>query len=345
MKRLFYLSLILIFLLSACAGRPRTRITEEVPEYSPLSPPEGVLMVPENLLQRIKQNGRDINKYFLLDDDGNIMVKADIKDQGTDYELSYDLEGAASSGPSAYVVPFIIRKKDTTASYGDSLIWKPGSGREGLLLSLDDDYMEIWEQNFDLFDKYGGRITFFIQGAYDPLLTGPFCIKALGKGHDVGYHSLNHLDLRKVSGETFTKETIGSAEPFRNNGIVFSSFAYPFGFSETWMHEALIPPFKILRGYGVTYRLYTEAEIRSGYIISRAIDNTVIKGEEEFIRVVNGMLRTVKFLDNGLILPLTTHTIEDSAAWGISRKRLEYLLQSANELKLKFYRYRDFAEP
>jgi len=52
---------------------------------------------------------------------------------------------------------------------------------------------------------------------------------------------------------------------------------------------------------------------------------------------------TVKFIDKKLVLPLTTHDISAAAAWGISPRRLEYLLKTAGELGVAFYCYSDFA--
>jgi hypothetical protein len=110
------------------------------------------------------------------------------------------------------------------------------------------------------------------------------------------------------------------------------------------MHEILLEHYGLLRGYGTTYRLYDEEGISAGYVGSRAIDNTVIKGDEYFDRSIALMLRTVKFLGKGFVLPLTTHTISEEAAWGISPQRLEYLLKTAGDLKLNFYLYSDFAK-
>jgi hypothetical protein len=72
------------------------------------------------------------------------------------------------------------------------------------------------------------------------------------------------------------------------------------------------------------------------------MDTTLCRGEDHFQKTILSMLCTVKFLGNRQILPLTTHDISDDAAWGISAERLEFLLQSASDLKLKFYRYSDF---
>jgi hypothetical protein len=106
------------------------------------------------------------------------------------------------------------------------------------------------------------------------------------------------------------------------------------------MYEALGEVFSVLRGFGVTYRLYTAEAIQAGYISSKSIDNTQYKNDEAFKADIRAMLRVVKF--SGGVLPLTTHTIAANAAWGITPERLEYLLKTAVELKLKFYRYRDF---
>jgi peptidoglycan/xylan/chitin deacetylase (PgdA/CDA1 family) len=292
------------------------------------------------MLQRIRQNGNDINRYFILDENRQIIVKADLEDKAGDFEIIYDLVNAELLGASSYRVGFSARNKLSDESIEDSFIWRLRTGSAGLLLSFDDDHIASWEQHLDLFDEYGARVTFFLQGEYHPFST-----LALSRGHDVGYHSLNHLDLRRVSQEVFIQETLEPLEAFKREGVSFSAFAYPFGFSEPWMQEILLQSYSVLRGYGVTYRLYDEAVVRSGFISSRAIDNIVISGEENFNRLTNSMLRTLKFLENGMILPLTTHEISDSASWGITPRRLEFLLKTAKDLDLVYYRFRDFGNP
>ncbi|MDR2103191.1 MAG: polysaccharide deacetylase family protein, partial [Treponema sp.] len=215
--------------------------------------------------------------------------------------------------------------------------WAPKEDAAGVLLSFDDNYEDIWEKNFDLLDRYGARVTFFVLGE-----PGPFCVKALNRGHDVGYHSAHHLNLPKVSRDVFFAETLAGIEAFRNSGIPLAGFAYPFGLWEPWMLEALAPSFAVQRGYGVTYRLYDRAAIREGYISSKAIDNILYQDDGEFEQLLSLMLRTVKFIGGDRVLPLTTHTISDTAEWGIKPRRLEYILKTIRDLGLKFYRYSDF---
>jgi hypothetical protein len=330
--RSFLLFLLPAFLLYACASRPRPTAEKVKGLPPPIKQPF------EQALEKVKQNGKDIDKYFILDEQGRIVVKAGLRHENVNFEIIYDLENSRVLEGSAHEVGFSCRDIESGMLLKDTLVWNPFASDAGLLLSFDDDYTDSWERYFDLFDKYKARVTFFIQGR-----PSSFCARAINRGHDVGYHGLNHLDLRKMSRNEFNLETIESVKPFRDAGFPLLSFAYPYGFYESWMHDALLRSFGTLRGYGVTFRLYSEAEIRRGYISSRAIDNTVIPSDDVFYRLVTLMFKTAKFLDKKLVLPLTTHDISANAAWGISPRRLEYLLKTANDLGLVFYCFSDFA--
>ncbi|GHV53304.1 hypothetical protein AGMMS49579_11850 [Spirochaetia bacterium] len=341
----FYLLSLLAF-LAACTSRPALRVEEPIPEAPPENIPEDFPFPEETytamdlVIQRVKRNGGDIKKYFLLDGDYHIIIKADIPgsdDSGAEFEVVYDLENALPLDGSRLTVDFLAEEKSTGLRREDKLLWTAGEDSAGILLGFDDNYEAQWENYFDLFDRYGARVTFFVQE------QGPFCAEALRRGHDIGFHTLHHPDLRKVSREVFLAETISPVDAFRQSGVGLSSFAYPFGFSEPWMHETLAGSFGIQRGYGTSFRIYNEEALRAGYISSRAIDNTVIKDDEDFDRYVALMLRTLKFLGGDHILPLTTHDISETAPWGITPRRLEYTLKTARDLNLKFYRYSDFA--
>ncbi|MDR1469835.1 MAG: polysaccharide deacetylase family protein [Spirochaetaceae bacterium] len=206
----------------------------------------------------------------------------------------------------------------------------------GILLGFDDNYYAGWEAAFSLFDRYGAKVTFFVQG------NPAFCLNALEKGHDIGYHTENHVDLRNVDRATWTYETLDSARALRESGVPLAAFAYPFGFSDPWMNEELLQHYAIIRGFGVTPRFYTKEEIASGVITSKSIDNTVIPDDAAFYEMIGELLQTVKAAGN-LIVPLTTHNIDDGAQWGIRRDRLEFLLRTASEMGLRFYTYREVA--
>ena len=292
----------------------------------------------EQIIRRIKQNGEDIKKYYVLNNQGYPVVKADLIYTNKQYEVTYFIENAELLTNGYYIIPFILAEKGAGVGIGDNLRWKPVKGRAGLLLSMDDAFIENWEKHFDLFDKYGARFTFFVQGRYTPFMS-----KAINRGHDVGYHSLNHRDLRGMSNWNLQTEVIEPAQVIRRQGIPLSSFAFPYGFSDSRIRNILSEQFSVLRGYGTTIRIYNENEINSEYIISYAIDNAVIPNDIRFMHTIVLLLRTVKFMGDGWVLPLTSHDISNTA-WGITPARLELILYAAAFLNLHFYCYSDFAQ-
>jgi peptidoglycan/xylan/chitin deacetylase (PgdA/CDA1 family) len=325
-------------MLSSCASRPSVVVPEmgEIPETR--EAPE-IGEVPERsfmdwITAKVKAGDPDLKKYFLSDPDSGPGGGADFEGEEGCFMVRYDLRNARPLDASRFRVGFSVENKSTGEIREDELIWIVREDHGGILLSMDDNYEDAWEGSFDLFDRYGARLTFFVLGD-----VSPFCRKALERGHDIGYHSVHHLNLLKVSREAFFEETLEGAEGFKKEGIPLAAFAYPYGFWEDWMHRELSGTYRMVRGFGVRFHLYDEESLREGYVASASIDNIVYKSDREFEDTVTLMLRTAKFI--GGILPLTSHTIADDAPWGITRRRLEYLLQNAAALKLRFYRYSD----
>ncbi|MDR0569520.1 MAG: polysaccharide deacetylase family protein [Spirochaetaceae bacterium] len=315
-KGFFLKNILLAICLASCASQ---RAVREEPRADPLA----------QTAETVKKNGG--TKYFILDENKDPIVKADFPGG---FEAIYDLKRAEPDGENGFAVPFSVRSED--AVWYDWLYWTIPEDAAGILLAFDDNYQEVWERYFGLLDKYGARATFFVQGRYCE-----FCPLALSRGFDIGYHTLNHLNLPKVSREVFLEECLSEVPEFRQAGVPLTAFAYPFGLSEPWMHEELWGTFTLLRGYGVTFRVYEKKDIQEGYISSKAIDNILFKKDDDFKKMIDLILLSLKFLGGDRILPLTTHTVSDDADWGIKPQRLEYLLRTANALKLAFYRYQD----
>ncbi|MDR0401159.1 MAG: polysaccharide deacetylase family protein [Treponema sp.] len=344
-KGLFRLGppVLLALVLASCTSRPAALQVSPVPEHPspPAAVPRPVESPPpvethravEELAALVREDSPEIKKYFFQDDDAAIRVRADWES----FRITYDLENARPSPGGAYwEVDFSIREGGREY-VRDTLRWTPSPGEAGVLLALDDDYQSQWRRHFDLFDRYGARVTFFVTGGFSP-----FCREALDRGHDIGCHTLNHLNLLNVSRDLFFEETVAAAESFRREGIPLRAFAYPYGFSEPWMREALASTFSVQRGFGVRYRLYSRESVRAGYIGSISVDNTVYKSDAEFEAALAMMLRAAKFIGGDSIVPLTTHSIEEDADWGISPRRLEFLLKTIGELKMRYYLYGDF---
>ena len=321
----------------------------------------------EDALKIIKKNSPSVKKHFeprevIVSGSGyrsveDIVVKGELLVDGSEFAVSYNFAAASAGDGNTFYIPFYAEDLKNGVSYNDTLSWNPSEEEAGLLLSFDDNYWNTWRQYFPLFDSYNAKVTFFVQGSLEPqdsadpdgvLSAGDdgledFCFEALSRGHSLGFHTINHLDLTKVSPETFYSETIEAAGAFFKKNIPLSAFAYPFGFSQPWMHEALAPVFSVTRGYGTNIR-FCDTEIASnGYIVSKAIDNIIYPDKDKFENDMRLILLAAKFTGH-CVVPFTTHDISDEAQWGIEQNRLEFLLKTARDLKLKFYTYSAFRE-
>jgi hypothetical protein len=342
-------ALMVTLVFFSCATGVRVRDTpppEYVPEAAEVAEsgdtaerPEVALVPFESVTERIKLNSSEIKKYVELDDAGGIIVKGSIDGA----VVVYDLENAVPDDDAAcLLVGFTARRDDGAVLDSGTLRWDMTVSSDaafpaGVLLAFDDDHFASWEKFFPLFDRYDARVTFFAQGDYTP-----FWERASEKGHEMGYHSLNHVDLRNVDEKTLAAEVFEPLEVFKKQGFAPEAFAYPFGFSSAALNCRLRERFRILRGFGVTFRLYDAEAVRGGYVAAKSIDNTTNKDDAAFYAGMTFMLRVVKFLGDGTFLPLATHEISDSALWGITPSRLEFLLETAYSLRLRFYRYGDF---
>ncbi|MDL2229000.1 polysaccharide deacetylase family protein [Treponema sp. OttesenSCG-928-L16] len=327
-------ALVCFLLFSCAAGRPAVSGPEDTPGISyPAENMEEEFTPIDRIAAQIAAGFDTIDKYFEKDPYGALTVKSSIDH----YEVIYDLMNPLDLGDSRFRVAFSVEDLTSRAIRNGTLLWKPQDDLSGILLSLDDDYFEVWKSYFDFFDRFGVRITFFVNGGF-----ADFPLLAQSRGHEVGYHTINHYNLPKLGRDVFFEETRKPADACGQENGAFAAFAFPFGLSEEWMRDELLRSYNILRGFGVTFRLYDADAVRGGYISSKSIDNIIYKTDEEFESDILYMLRITKFIGAGSILPLTSHTISDDADWGIKPARLEYLFKTAHDLKLRFYLYRDF---
>jgi peptidoglycan/xylan/chitin deacetylase (PgdA/CDA1 family) len=342
-----FMLIILAALPLSCASRtasvvsgttpPDDAAAEKIPSEEPKEiEPEDIF---ERALWNVRRNTPLVNKYLETDEKDGVTVKGKCIFNEHEFMILYDLAAAEKTGGDSFHITFHVEDSRDGASRDGELLWYPAPDKTGLLLSFDDDYSQVWRQYFDLFDQFGAKVTFFISGAAaDKNLTG-FCAEALSRGHCIGYHSVHHYDLTKVSRNVFDRETTEAAQSFRDMEIPVDAFAYPFGFFQSWMHEALVPVFKYVRGFGVKPRFY-DADALEPYHISKSIDNYTYPDDAQFESHIGLMLLAAKFTGNSII-PFTSHDIADNAVWGIKPQRLEYVLRTAEELKIRFYTYAD----
>jgi peptidoglycan/xylan/chitin deacetylase (PgdA/CDA1 family) len=355
--------IVLTALLSSCASKSAAVVSVvspvSVPVTVPVPVPVSVQPVEEEdlfdrALREIKMNTKSIKKHFeprevIVSFSGYrtveaIAVKGEFQIDNHDFEVIYKFGDAVRVEANLFRVSFSAVELSSGVSCDDDLLWSPSDEEVGLLLSFDDDYFDTWRRYFDVFDAYGAKVTFFVQGRPERPAAGyspaDFCVEALSRGHALGFHTVNHSDLTKASPDKFRAETTEAAAAFLGKGIQFSAFAYPFGFSDPWMREALTPFFFITRGYGTSIRFFDTEIDNNGFLVSTAIDNIVYSDKARFENDILKILLAAKFAGHCAV-PFTTHDIADGAQWGIEPERLEYLLDTARELRLRFYTYAD----
>ncbi len=125
----------------------------------------------------------------------------------------------------------------------------PGS----LALAFDDDTVDTWSAIRPLLARYHARVTFFISGFLSFTPTQRAQLRQLAEdGHDIEYHSTNHLDARKFVAEHgadayIATEIRPALDAMRAAGYSPATFAYPGGARSAATDEALRPYFDHLR--------------------------------------------------------------------------------------------------
>jgi glycosyltransferase involved in cell wall biosynthesis/peptidoglycan/xylan/chitin deacetylase (PgdA/CDA1 family) len=253
-------------------------------------------------------------------------------------KIVYDFSDCIKNGRT-FLIPFTVKNIFGKNIAHSSLEWIPENNASGILLSFDDCFEEEWQKSVDtIFDEYNAKATFFVNG----MEPTKFCFAALAKGHEIASHTISHKNLKSVSRQEFDYETKDAITRFTKEGFSFSSFAYPFGSSDLWMHTVLLKYYNVVRGFATHLYLYQKEKLRAGqFIVSKSIDNLKYNSIEAYKKDIKAILLMTKFLGDGILCPLTSHTIDDNADWGIDPERLKYLLQLSSELELKFYLYKE----
>lgn len=207
--------------------------------------------------------------------------------------------------------------------------------QKGILLAFDDWSEDTWRKAFDLFDEYGVKVTFFINGDEPE----EFCAEAQARGHEIGYHTKGHAKLTSVTEEEFYEQAIEPIENFRKKGYKLTSFSYPYGAYEDWMNVELLKYYDTVRG-GFYYRGAYKEDLKKGFIESKSIDNLHYESDENFREDIIEMLDGLLACDDGTVASMYSHAI-GAGDWCITPERLEILFQEAQKRDLKFYTFHE----
>lgn len=209
-----------------------------------------------------------------------------------------------------------------------------------ILLAFDDYNAVNWEEYFDLFDKYNVKVTYFVN-ASEPT---DFCYKAIERGHEIGYHTVGHVNLTEVSRDEFYEQAIAPIEVFREKGIELTSFAYPYGEYEDWMNEELLQHYNTLRGAWY-YDVKSKADMQHCFMESYPLDNTYFESDDQFREKIVALLDRFCAGGSGIVTSMYSHAIDSDGAWCVSPDRLEILFQEAQKRDIRFCTFKEWQTP
>src|SRR5689334_21041531 len=104
----------------------------------------------------------------------------------------------------------------------------------GLALSFDDAYVQEWFNALPVFARYDVRATFYICYIRRLVLQQVNMIHGLARmGHEIGFHSDNHLNAVTTSDEIgidgyMARDVLPGLGAMRDYGFSPRAFAYPY---------------------------------------------------------------------------------------------------------------------
>jgi|GEM_PF-498313 len=280
-----------------------------------------------------------------VDCEENIIEHEDID---AEYEAAYEYDEAeiiekAESIEEVEITETVEITEVTDTEQEEDIIqsW-PGPG---VALSFDDDFVEQWYTQRDLFKQYGAKVTFFIT-RFDKL--SPENMERLRQlkadGHEIACHSLTHIDPlvfleTGTPDEYIEKEILPAIAIMQEAGFNPTAFSYPWGGRSVPLDWRLTQHFEIIRDSGRIQNpesiLYKGDPVR--VLTGGSVDSSRATWED-----IELALNRAKQADDTALL-YSHRILEESEKSHITPQTLEALLRTARDYGLKFYTYSELA--
>ena len=221
----------------------------------------------------------------------------------------------------------------------------------GIIFTFDDQPVQNWVTNRNLFKKYDVKATFFISnpGSLDQSQINGLKILQ-GDGHEIACFGLKHLDARTYTGPAgkfYEEEAEPAISKLNDLGFKVVSFAYPFGLAPDSIDSVMLKHVKYLRK--ATWNMY--------FTMLDYYDNIYAKPDS--FKVVNSMGIDCNFnitpesLETGIqkarknneVLVLRAHKIDKSGADNtINPLYLEKAFKLCKKDRIRFLRMQDLED-
>ena len=186
----------------------------------------------------------------------------------------------------------------------------------GVVLTLDDNYINEWKMAHNILKNYSWKATFCVCkiNQMSPEEINKL-IELQNYGHEIAGHGLNHLSATSFGIEDYFNTEITPMMTFMNNyALSVESFAYPYGARNTAADSKLFTAFKVLRG--TTYGSSTPSQQNCYYknsnlVYGLGIDNSYAHfSVSYFIQLLEYAKANNKILILYAHKPVTTSTAD-----------------------------------
>ena len=217
-----------------------------------------------------------------------------------------------------------------------------------VVFSFDDQYIDEWYNQRDLFNQYNIKATFFISRPHQLKSDQIEKLKQLqADGHEIGCHGLNHLNavVYKDSVNVLIEKEIKPAiESLSEFGFDARSFAYPYGSSLPNIDSVLLGYFDYLRK--ATYNIKDTSINYYDDIYAKKDDYKVVNamGIDTNFKITpeNLELGLQRAIRNNEVLILYSHKIDSSLNdYTIKPEYLEEIFKRCKKLNIKSIRMND----
>jgi len=227
----------------------------------------------------------------------------------------------------------------------------------GFVLSFDDAYIDEWFKIKDILKNHNVHATFFISGFKNLTIDEITKLKILVKeNHEIASHSSNHYNtvdfIKNRTAEYFLDtEIFPELKLMTENNFKIKSFSYPYGANNSFTDSLLLRHFSLLRDvteyqrhfYSMFFTKIDEIdEIFFGKNNSKVVSSLGI--DENFDISISDIHKAFsRAKSNNEIIVLYAHKpVENiNSTYQISYKYLDAILDIANNLDLKSYRFGD----
>ncbi|WP_155206459.1 polysaccharide deacetylase family protein [Xanthovirga aplysinae] len=227
--------------------------------------------------------------------------------------------------------------------------------KSGICLSFDDRSVQEWFELRTLFQKYNARATFFIT-QFDSLNESDInkLRQLKQEGNEIGFHGALHVVseyyIKENSYHTYLEnEIFAGMEAMSKAGLPPSSFAYPYG-SKYWFTDfLLLRYFKVLRTVSPLKQGENISELDEIFFNFDGKKSLGSVGMDLGSKLSKEMVRQAikRAVLNQEVVMLHGHFPSKGPAkepYQFDIEFLEFILNTADENGLKFYRFSDLIE-